>query len=184
MNKFLVSLICFLCMANQSYALVTIPESMKQAMKGASETPSLFNIVASLLIVIVLIYFVGWLYTKLSHINSKSIFKTQKAAELNKPKIISGITLGQNRNLYVVELNGRYLVLGVTPNNVNLIKEFAKSEVKDTEELLQQTVEQEVKVDKVDSETKEEQVVDILFKEEKQTVEKDTELEQICNKSL
>lgn len=181
MNKFLVSLICFLCMANQSYALVTIPDSMKQAMKGAPDTPSLFNIVASLLIVIVLIYFVGWLYTKLSHINSKSIFKPQKAAELNKPKIISGITLGQNRNLYVVELNGRYLVLGVTPNNVNLIKEFDKNEVKNTDEILKQTLAAEPKEN---TENKEENAVDMLFKEEPQQDAKDTELDDICKKYL
>ena len=180
MNKVLVSLICLLCAANQSFALVTLPESMKQAMKGTPDTPGLFNIVASLLIVIVLIYFVGWLYTKLSHINSKSIFKAQKVAELNKPKIISGITLGQNRNLYVVELNGRYLVLGVTPNNVNLIKEFDKNEVKNTDEILKQTIEADFEQN---VENKEEKVVDILFKEP-QPSSKDTELEDICKKYI
>ena len=46
---------------------------------------------------------------KLSHINSKQLFR-QQDLPLNKPKLISGITLGQNRNLHVVELNNKYLV--------------------------------------------------------------------------
>jgi len=180
MNKFLVSLFCLFMYAQQTMAVVTIPDSMKNAMKGTPQTPGLFNIVASLLIVIVMIYVVGWVYTKLSHINSKSIFKAPKLVEKNKPKIISGITLGQNRNLYVVELNNKYLVLGVTPNNVNLIKEFDKQDVSDTDEILKQAVISDNK----ENDKKEESPVDLLFKEEKPQNNQNKEIEDICKKYL
>ncbi len=115
----------FLITTNSVFANVTIPQSMKQALKTTPDTPGLANIIASLIVVIILIYVVGWAYMRLSQINSKKIFKTSKDTQLNKPKIISGLALGQNRHLYVVELNNKYLAIGVTPNNINLIKEFS-----------------------------------------------------------
>ena len=158
---------------------VTIPASMKQAMKTIPDTPGMANIIASLIIVILMIYVVGWFYMRLTQINSKNIFKQPKNFELNKPKIISGITLGQNRNLYVVALNRKYLVLGVTPNNISLIKEFDPEQESEVNDFIKNAL------DGKNGVSEEEQIVDKLFKEtkiQKKVLNKD--IEDICNKYL
>lgn len=157
MNRVLLLLFLILISCNEVLA-VSIPNSMKQVMKSTPDTPSLFNLVASLVVVILMIYFVGWIYMRLSHINSKSFFRQQKDLPVNKPKLVSGITLGQNRNLQVVELNNKYLVLGVTPSNINLIKEFDKNEVKNIEDALYEIVEDDSEniLNKVDEANKKE----------------------------
>ena len=37
--------------------------------------------------------------------------------------------MGGNKNLYLVEINGKYLVLAATQHNITLIKEFDKDKV-------------------------------------------------------
>lgn len=177
MNKFLFLTFCMFFNVSQAFATITIPSAMKQTLKATAETPSLFNLVASLLIVIVMIYIVGWIYMKLSHINSKQLFK-QQDLPLNKPKLISGITLGQNRNLHVVELNNKYLVLGVTPNSINLIKEFDKNEIADTNSIIEKTI-KEKNIDELN----EKEIVEELFTTNQQKSE-NKEIEDICQKYL
>lgn len=177
MNKFLILLICACFNASQAFANISIPANMKQTLKATADTPSLFNLVASLLIVIIMIYIVGWIYMKLSHINAKQLFK-QQDLPLNKPKLISGITLGQNRNLHVVELNNKYLVLGVTPNSINLIKEFDKNEISDTNSIIEKTI-----IEKNINELNDKEIVNELFSTNENKAET-KELEDICKKYL
>ena len=81
----------------------------------------------SLLIVIALIYFTAWVYKKLNLFNNSKLVKDSSKLGMNKFKVISSQSLGANRNLHVVEINGKYLVLGSTQNNISLIKEFDKN---------------------------------------------------------
>lgn len=80
----------------------------------------------SLVIVIALIYITAWFYRKLGAFN-KTKLNNETELDLNKFKLISTQPLGANKNLHVVEINGKYLVIGSTPNSINLIKEFDKN---------------------------------------------------------
>lgn len=88
-----------------------------------------FRSVISLAIVIGLIYFTAWLYKKLNKFNSQKFTKDSNSSSINKFNIVSSQTLGQNKALYVVEINNQYLVLGATQSNINLLKEFSKSDI-------------------------------------------------------
>ena len=81
----------------------------------------------SLGIVIGLIYLTAWLYKKLNGFNSQKFTKEIENLGLNKFKVIASQSLGSQKNLHVVEINGKYLVLGSTPNSINLLKEFDKN---------------------------------------------------------
>lgn len=180
MRKLFLILFMIFVNANIALANVTIPDNMKQALKHSPDTPSIINIVASLVIVIILIYVVSWIYMKLSQVNTKNLFKQPKELEFNKAKIISGITLGQNRNLYVVELNNKYLVLGVTPNNINLIKEFDKDTKQDLNKILDDT-KNEIK----NTQNEKEPIVETLFKKEpEKNLSDNKEIDDICKKYL
>ena len=61
--------------------------------------------------------------------NSQKFTKDSNSSSINKFNIVSSQTLGQNKALYVVEINNQYLVLGATQSNINLLKEFSKSDI-------------------------------------------------------
>ncbi len=93
---------------------------------GTMHETDVLRALLSLLIVIGLIYLTAWMYKKLNIFNSSKLVKNDKSLNLNKFKVISTQSLGANKNLHVVEINGKYLVLGSTANSINLIKEFDK----------------------------------------------------------
>ena len=97
--------------------------------QGTIHQGGILRSVISLLIVIGMIYLTAWLYKKLNKFNSQKFTKDVVQSKINKFSIVSSQTMGANKNLYVVEINGKYLVLGVTQSNINLLKEFDKAEV-------------------------------------------------------
>ncbi len=125
--KILAALLYITFVNINSAMAVTIPASIKQSLKGESDMPSLLNLVLSMVIVIGLIYFTGWVYQKLNKIN-KNKLADDDSLEKNTFRILSSQPLGQQRHLYSVEINGKVLVVGVTPQNISLIKEFETGE--------------------------------------------------------
>lgn len=116
---FLVSLLSV-----QSAFADSIPDSMKSALKNSSsDMPSLLNLVISLAVVIGLIYLTGWIYQKLNKINRTKL-KDMELLERHNFKILSSLALGQHKYLHAVEINGKVLVLGSTPDSISLLKEF------------------------------------------------------------
>ncbi len=97
--------------------------------QGTIHQGGVLRSIISLLIVVGLIYLTAWLYKKLNKFNVQNFTKDTTSSMLNKFKIHSSQTLGANKNLYVVEINDKYLVLGSTPNNISLLKEFDKKDV-------------------------------------------------------
>lgn len=91
--------------------------------------------IISLAIVIGLIYITAFVYKKLSGFNEKKFIKESGKLDLNKFKLISSQPLGANKTLHVVEINGKYLVLGSTTNSISLIKEFDKASIEHTPSL-------------------------------------------------
>ena len=124
-----------------------IPESMKQAMQTEySGMPSLLNLIVSMVVVIALIYATGWIYAKLSRSDKFKIgMKSNTDFEKNRFTILSSLPLGQNKNLYTVEINNKILVLGATQQNITLLKEFNKDiETEAKEVIFEKTPEKKV----------------------------------------
>ena len=96
---------------------------------GTIHEGGIFRSVISLAVVIGLIYFTAWLYKKLNKFNSQKFTKEDKTSNINKFNVLSSQALGQNKALYVVEINNQYLILGATQSNINLLKEFSKSDI-------------------------------------------------------
>lgn len=109
------------------YASAEFQEVLKQDVYE----PNYFTLIFGLVFVIALIYFTGFFYQKLIGVNSKINKKTLCIPEANKIKILSSIPLGQGKNVYVTEINGKFLVLGATQNQITLLREFAQDEVKE-----------------------------------------------------
>jgi flagellar biosynthetic protein FliO len=119
--------VLYFILANTGMAFAAVPETMKHAMKTESSLPSLLNLIISMVVVIALIYFTGWIYQKLSKINGRKS-RNEDFFEKNNFKVISSLPLGQQKNLYAVEINDKILVIGATQNNISLIKEINNGE--------------------------------------------------------
>jgi len=103
----------------------------------------------SLAIVIGLIYLTAFIYKRLSRFNATKFSKENKP-DLNKFKLVSSQPLGANKTLHVVEINGKYLVLGSTANSINLIKEFDKAAVDNPTSLTSKTLNEACGADESD----------------------------------
>ena len=129
LNKFYLFLFTVFLSVNSAYA-VDIPETMKQAMApDTAGMPSLLHLVVSMVVVIALIYFTGWVYSKLNIVNRNNLKKlAQKEFDTDRFTVLQSMSLGQQRHLYSIEMNGKVLLVGSTPSHINLIKEFDKDD--------------------------------------------------------
>lgn len=84
--------------------------------------PNWFSMILGLCFVICLIYLTSFLYQKLIKL------KLDKEVSKNEIEIVTSKPLGQNKNLYIVNVNGEYLLLGATQNNITYIKEVKPME--------------------------------------------------------
>lgn len=134
---------------------VQVPEvltgPMKEALKQSPELPSITNVVLSTIFMVVMIYAVAFIYQKLSHFNNKKFAgHDEKIFNLNKMKIINTLPLGANKAVHIVEVNGKYLVLGSTPTNINLLKEFDKNTLCNIEMSICDTEKEEIKPEDIE----------------------------------
>lgn len=129
MDKIKFLFLSFACFQVTPAIAVEIPQSMKSAMSSElSGMPSLLNLVVSMVIVIGLIYVTGWIYSKLNILNRNKLKQLAKDEMDNyKFNVVQSMPLGQQRQLYSIEMNGKILLVGSTPTQINLIKEFDKT---------------------------------------------------------
>lgn len=127
MKRYIFSIFSFLLLSKSAFA-VDLPSVMKQSMNYDYGMPSLFQLVFSMAFVIGLIYFTGWFYQKLNIVSKKQISKLSKNAEVSRFTVLQSMSLGQQRHIYTIEMNGKILLVGSTPSHINLIKEFDKVE--------------------------------------------------------
>lgn len=97
---------------------------LHNALKNTSGEPGFLSVVFSLLIVVLLIYVTGLIYSKLNVIGTQKVREQLANHDLQKAIVISTTQLGQNKNLHVIELNKKHYLIGATPNSINLIKEI------------------------------------------------------------
>lgn len=125
MKKIFLAMLIVFGTINTSFA-VDIPETMQASMAhdpiGLS---NLLHLVVSLLLVIGMIYVVGWIYAKLNIVNKDRLGKLNSGSGSdNKFKLLQTMSLGQQRNLYSIEMNGKIMLIGATSNSINLLKDF------------------------------------------------------------
>jgi len=79
----------------------------------------------SLIFVICMIYASFFLYSKLTGYNMRKFSKlSKKKIEDSKISLISHLSLGQNKSVDVIEINGQRLLLGVCSDKITLLKEI------------------------------------------------------------
>jgi len=90
---------------------------------------------SSLSIVLLLVFVFAWIYARVKGINPTAIL-TGKFSEknLNKFNVLSTSTLGQGKDIHLVEINGKQLVIGSTNNNINLLTEIPSEEIEKLKE--------------------------------------------------
>lgn len=131
----LVLLFCFTCFLTALSSLAAEPDYVNDTplesmlSHGTIYEGGILRSVISLAIVIGLIYFTAWLYKKLNKFNTQKFNVNKTNSNINKFNVVSSQTLGQNKALYVVEINNQYLVIGATQNNISLLKEFNKCDI-------------------------------------------------------
>lgn len=142
---------------SHAYAVTEVlTEPMKKVLKQSPSIPSISHIIISTIFMIVIIYAVAIIYQKLTAFNNKRFSgQDEKVFNLNKLKIINCLSLGPNKVLHIVEVNDKYLVLGSTQTNINLLKEFDKSELHKIAEIPQEeALNQEINPEAIEEELK------------------------------
>lgn len=100
------------------------PEINDSLKKNKTE-PNLANIPGSLFIVVLLIFATAVIYSKINNIPLKNYLakKTNNPDDNAKFEIITSINIAPGKSLYLVEIEGKHLVLGATANNISMLCE-------------------------------------------------------------
>ena len=89
---------------------------------------SVFEIFTSLMFVIILIFICAWVYMRIKKINPQQLLEG-KFNNLNDNtfRILSSMSLGGGKNIYLIEINSTQLIVGTTPQNVTLLSQMNKA---------------------------------------------------------
>ncbi len=96
--------------------------------------PNLISVIFSLLIVVLLIYITGIIYTKLNRVGIKTLRKQQGDLARSQVSVISTTQLGSNKTLHVVELDGKRMLIGASSSAIQLIKDLGSNSESDCDE--------------------------------------------------
>ncbi len=97
-------------------------EDTQLVLNNTSYEPNYLSMLFGLAFVILLIYVSGFLYQNLLGVNAK-FSKVNQKGEKNKINLVSALPLGQGKNLYLVEVNSKAILLGATQTNISQICE-------------------------------------------------------------
>lgn len=154
MNKIYFYILGVLCWVNSSICYATdkfeilpdLPEALSYAVQPASAStvsgaaatsvldsqsighePSIISVVFSLLIVVLLIYLTGIIYSKLNNIGYKTMKRQQNDLSKTHVSVLSTTQLGNNKTLHVVELDGKRMLIGASTGAMQLIKDLGSA---------------------------------------------------------
>ena len=96
--------------------------------------PNILTVVFSLIFVIILIYATGIIYAKLNSTGLKALRKQMGEQDNSKATVISTTSLGGNKTLHVVELDGKRMLIGASINGIHLIKDLGSFPPQEIEE--------------------------------------------------
>ena len=126
MRKIFCTLFALLFTSSIAFG-VELPSVMNHSMASEYGMPSLFQMIFSMVFVIGLIYFTGWVYQKLNIVGKKQVSKMNKKSDVPRFTVLQTMSLGHQRHIYTIEMDGKILLVGSTPTQINLIKEFEKA---------------------------------------------------------
>lgn len=123
MKKFYYLLTLMFFAVQPVFASEAITSNIKYALKRSTDG-SYFSVVIALAVVILLIYITGIIYAKLNVLGYKTLKKQYKDIDESKIIIRSTTQIGNNKTLHVIELAGKKMLIGVTNDSINLIKDL------------------------------------------------------------
>lgn len=128
MKKGILSLLVLnlMLIAQPVFADEGLTSNIKYALKRSTES-NYASVLIALGVVIVLIYITGIIYAKLNVIGYKTIKKQYKDMDDSKIIIRSTTQIGNNKSLHVIELGGKKMLIGVTNDSINLIKDLSEN---------------------------------------------------------
>lgn len=128
MKKGILSLLVLnlMLIAQPVFADEGLTSNIKYALKRSTES-NYASVLIALGVVIVLIYITGIIYAKLNVIGYKTIKKQYKDIDDSKIIIRSTTQIGNNKSLHVIELGGKKMLIGVTNDSINLIKDLSEN---------------------------------------------------------
>lgn len=92
--------------------------------------PGILSLIGSLSFVLLLIFILSKLYAKLFGINTfnKNLTKINFKKD-DKFNILTTCSLGQGRNLHLIEIKQKQFIIGSTANNISLLSEVKDNEI-------------------------------------------------------
>ena len=99
-------------------------QEINKAISQIAYEPNWFGLVFGLLMVIGLIYFTGFIYQKMIKVN----LSNRKIDDI-RADIVSTTSLGQGRNLHVVKIGNKNILVGATQNTISYITDIKNNEL-------------------------------------------------------
>lgn len=123
MKKINLLFVLMLFIIQPVFASESITSNIKYALKRSTDGNYL-SVLVALGVVILLIYITGIIYAKLNVIGYKTLKKQYKDIDDSKIIIRSTTQIGNNKTLHVIELAGKKMLIGVSNESINLIKDL------------------------------------------------------------
>ena len=130
MQKIFFLFFSFFLITQSVFASDFIPYSIKRVLKHSTSVDYI-SVIISLGIVILLIYITGIIYAKLNILGQKTAKKQFKNFDESQVVIYSSTPIGQNKTLHVIGVNGKKLLIGVSNENISLIKDLSEEQDKE-----------------------------------------------------
>lgn len=127
MKKYYLLLMSLIFTVQASYADSMFPANIHRALKHSADV-NYFSVVIALGVVILLIYITGIVYAKLNVLGHNAVKKQYKGLDNERIFIHSTTQIGNNKTLHVIEIAGKKLLIGVTNESINLIKDLDETE--------------------------------------------------------
>lgn len=173
MFKNLMTFMIFLT-ANKCFADELIGDNVKNIIKQPhTAEPNILSTLLALVFVVCLIYITGIIYSKLNVVGVKLAKKQLKDIQTSKVFVHSTTSLGNHRNLYIIEIDGQKMLIGASQNSIALIKDLSLKET--TEENLEMFANEEasLKPQNMDLHVESESETTPVIEELKQEVNED-----------
>jgi len=124
---------------NEKNQSVSSKDAFEKSNLAKEKSNDFLKTFSSLIVVLLLILVFAWVYARVKGINPTAIL-TGKFSEkdLNRFNVLSTSTLGQGKDIHLVEINGKQLVIGSTSNNINLLTEIPPEEIEKLKEKIHQ----------------------------------------------
>lgn len=152
MKKYYLLLMTLIFVIQASYADSMFPASIRSALKHSTDV-NYISVVIALGVVIMLIYITGIVYAKLNIIGHNAVKKQYKGLDNERIFIHSTTQIGNNKTLHVIEIAGKKLLIGVTNESINLIKDLDENSTSvspdDMQSLFQKELSKTMPLDKI-----------------------------------